>query len=249
MMPRLATTVDSAAVPARRRPDRWFYFGMGVTALVIALAGFVPGMISTTRRGPLTLLVAAHAALFGLWLLFFMTQTALVEVGRTDVHRRLGLVGTVLAAALVVSGYATAILQGRRGFDLSGDLNIGTDSLGPLVFPLADIATFGLLVGLGVCYRRRPDVHKRLMLLATVGGLMPAPLAHFLGHYHAPPPLILVPLAALLSASAVHDKISRARIHPVSLRGAVLLLVWFVVQARIIAPSAAWHRLAAWLIQ
>jgi hypothetical protein len=150
---------------------------------------------------------------------------------------------------MVVAGYATAIDQGRRGFDLSGDLNIGTDALGPLVFPFADIATFGLLVGAGVWYRRRPDVHKRLMLLATVGGLMPAPLAHFLGHYHAPPPLILVPLAALLSASAIHDKISHARIHPVSLRGAVLLFVWFVVQARIIAPSAAWHRLAAWLIQ
>jgi hypothetical protein len=41
-----------------------------------------------------------------------------------------------------------------------------------MVVGLADILVFGGFVAAGLCYRHRPEVHKRLMLLATVGGLM-----------------------------------------------------------------------------
>jgi hypothetical protein len=80
-------------------------------------------------------------------------------------------------------GYATAIAMGRRGFDLSGDLNAAADPLGVLVLPLGDLVSFGILVTAALCYRRRPEVHKRLMLLATSGALMAAPLAHLIAKF------------------------------------------------------------------
>jgi hypothetical protein len=121
-----------------------------------------------------------------------------------------------------------------------------------LVFQLGDLVSFSILVGLAVWCRNRPDVHKRLMLLATVGALMPAALAHIIGHSpvlrEIRAPIILIPLVVLLFAGAVHDRLSRGRIHPVSLWVAVALLVWANLRAVVIGPSEVWHKFAAWLI-
>ena len=43
------------------------------------------------------------------------------------------------------------------------------DSLAFMVVGLSDILVFSIFVGTGLYYRRRPEVHKPLMLLATVG--------------------------------------------------------------------------------
>ena len=89
------------------------------------------------------------------------------------------------------------------------------------------------------------------MLLATTGSLMGAPLAHVIGQVpalHAFPPIILLPLCAFYFAPAVHDRWTDGRVHPVSLWGAIGLLVWAQGRAALIGPSDAWHRLAAWLV-
>ena len=44
------------------------------------------------------------------------------------------------------------------------------------MFQLGDLVSFTLLVGAAVWQRHRPAIHKRLMVLGTVGGLMPAAL-------------------------------------------------------------------------
>jgi hypothetical protein len=90
------------------------------------------------------------------------------------------------------------------------------------------------------------------MLLATVGGLMPAPLAHLIGHsplLREMRPIILVSIALLLFASAVYDRISRGHIHPASLWGASTIFVWDILRNAVIAPSAAWHQLAQLLVR
>jgi hypothetical protein len=152
-----------------------------------------------------------------------------------------------LAATMIASGYFVAIMMARRGYDLSGDLHIETDPLFGLVNPLGDLATFGFLATAGYWFRRRADIHKRLMLLA-IASLMPAPLAHLIGHSQMlrsmPPPIILVLLTFFLFASAVHDRISLGRAHPVALWGAVILLAWQASLKVVIGPSATWHRIA-----
>lgn len=247
-----AKVLESA--PARRTEGR-FYIGMALAAVAIAVAGFGPALVDTAaRKAPLTGAVAAHGAVFGAWLLFFLTQTILVPNGRIAVHRRLGYLGTGLAVLMVVTGYVTSIAMARRGYDLSGDLMYtGPDALFILAFQLGDLASFGLLVGVAVWYRRRPDVHKRLMLLAVVGALTPAALTHIWGHSPAlreiKAPIILIPLIPLLFAGAVHDRLSRGRIHPVSVWVPLALLLWTALRVAVIAPSEAWHRVAAWLIR
>jgi hypothetical protein len=225
---------------------------MTVAMFVVVGIGFGPSIVNpATRTAPVTPLVAIHGAVYGAWLLVFLAQTTLVATRRVAAHRRLGTAAMLLVPIMVVLGYMTAIAMGRRGFDLSGDIHVKGDPLLGMVNPLGDLLLFIVLVAAAYALRRRSETHKRLMLLATIGGLMPAPLAHLIGHLFDPrmAPLILVPLIPFLFASAVYDRLSRGRIHPVSLWGALAILLFFLLLNGLIGPSATWHRVALWAIQ
>jgi len=243
------------ALPRARRSKGWFYLGMALTTAATAIAGFAPALLDPAgRKAPLTWAVAAHGALFGAWLVLFIAQTTFVRTGQLAVHRRIGYVAAVVAVLMVVTAYPTTIAMARRGFDISGDLsNSPGGAREQLVFQLGDLVSFTLLVGAAVWQRQRPAIHKRLMVLATVGGLMPAALAHFIGHSpalrHIEAPIILIPLTILYFATAIHDRWSQGRMHPVSLWVAVGLLVWANVRAALIGPSTAWREFTDWLIR
>jgi len=111
-----------------------------------------------------------------------------------------------------------------------------------LLFPLAELVNFGVLVAAGFWYRRRSDIHKRLMLLAAIV-LTGEPILHLVGHLSRWPALrgagvgISVPLTfLLLFSSAIHDRISRGRIHPVSLWVPILLFAWQILPASVVLP-------------
>jgi hypothetical protein len=239
----------------RVRGSSWrgsFYVYMALCAVLLVVAGFAPSILDTAdRKGPPSVLVALYGLASAAWLLTFLTQASLAAKGRLGLHRQIGIAASFLAVVMISSGYSTAITMARRGYDLSGDLHIESDPLLGLVNPLGDIAAFGLLIVAGYGFRRRAAVHKRLMLFA-VASMIPAPLAHLIGHSAVlnsmPPPTILIPLAFFFFASAVHDRISLGHMHPVSVWVAILLFVWQFVLNVVIGPSAAWHQLARWLI-
>jgi hypothetical protein len=239
---------------AQRSSSRsWFYVAMGAVAVGIVIIGFGPGLAfsPTQRHGPPTKDVLLHSLLAAMWLALFVTQSLLVHGGSTRVHRRLGWIGIPLAIAVVASGYAMTIAQGRRGFALWWDPDLKFDSLAELVHPLGDLLTFSLLVTAALICRRRSDVHKRLMLLATVGSMMAAPLVHLISYFpalRAVPPVILLPLALLYFSSAIHDRLTLGRIHPVSKWVGLSLFVFAMLRAGLIGPSATWHQFAGWLI-
>lgn len=237
-----------------RRVEGRFYIGMALLAAATALLGFGPAIMDTTsRKAPLNWAVGVHGIIFSAWFVLFFTQALLVYGRRISSHRVLGAFGAGLAVLMLISGYFTTIEMVRRGYDLSGDL-IGEsgDPMMVMVFQLGDLLCFGILVALGILFRHRPDAHKRLMLLATVGGLMPAALSHIIGHstflssFH--PAIILVPWTPFLFAGALHDRRLGGRIHPVSLWGALLVWLWSNIRAAVIGPSDLWHDFAGWLI-
>lgn len=254
-IPSQITHKSPIAQPMIRRKEGVFYIGMAIVAMAITIAGFGPAMVDTeSRREPVNLAVIVHAAIFGAWLILFLVQTILVSKGKVTTHRKLGFLGAVLAIVMVVSGYLTAINMARRGYDLSGDLiQSPNELLTLLVLQLGDVVTFGLLVGIAILYRSRPEIHKRLMLLATVGALMPAALAHIIGHSpvlrEIQFPIIVIPLFLLLFASAIRDRIYLGRIHPISFWVALAMFLWSNLRAVVIGPSDAWHDIANWLIK
>ena len=236
------------------RSSRRFYVGMAVACLAVSIASFGPSIVDPSHRlGSSTLLVAAHGGLFFLWLLVFLAQTVLIRRGDIRAHRQLGVVALVLATAMVVVGWETAIAMTRRGYDFSGDLDLVHDPLGPrgpLIFPLLDIAEFGMLIAAGYLFRRRADYHKRLMLFATVA-MLPAPFAHFVGHtplLRTHGGLVVLPIIVSLVASGIRDLATFRRVHPVSLWVALIMFVLDNLCATLIGHSATWLRIADRLV-
>ena len=121
--------------------------------------------------------------------------------------------------------------------------------------PLLGFANFGILTGLGLAFRRRPAVHKRLMLLA-LSPLVVTPLIHLSpligrwpGLYGTPLNLaVLIAANALPFVVAAHDKVSDGRVHPISLWVPVLLIIETFGLIAVVMPSDGWRRLALWLV-
>src|SRR4030095_16567068 len=116
------------------------------------------------------------------------TQVILVATGRTAVHRRLGIVGAVLAVLMIIISYRVLMGFGQRGHDLSGDViralsRTGSRPFDPagLLFTLGELLNFSVLFAVGLLYRHRPEIHKRLMLFAMVPILI-EPILHLVGH-------------------------------------------------------------------
>lgn len=249
----VTTQVVSQGVKSRISTRDWFYPSMAGLALVFSAVAFGPSILNPAgRQGPVSTLLAVHGAVFFLWLLLFLAQTLLVRTRNFSWHRRLGLASIVLSAAMVILGYTVTIAMGHRGYDLSGDISARTDPLAAMGAPLMDIGVFAILFGAAYLYRRRTEVHKRLMLLTVFGALMPSSVVHLIGHFviFRGKEGLFIPLfiALFLAVGAVHDLVVSRRVHPVSVW---LPLAWFGIQyfcAVVAFQSAAWHRFAAMLL-
>src|SRR5262249_23755733 len=156
----------------------------------------------------LTPLYHVHGALFTAWTLLFVMQAALVAGRRTDLHRRLGVVGAVLAALVFIAGVTVSVETLER--------DGGPPTMGPRAFfsiPLGDIVVFGALVAAALVERRRSDAHKRLMLLATIS-LLTAAVARFLRQFGLDTPASLfLGTDLFVAAVVVYDVITLGRIH------------------------------------
>jgi hypothetical protein len=77
----------------------------------------------------------------------------------------LGIVGVGLAGFLVIVGVTTAIASVHYNPDGYKDLWSARRFLS---FMLTNIFGFGILAAIGLKYRRRPEIHRPMMLLATL---------------------------------------------------------------------------------
>jgi hypothetical protein len=245
----MATRMEAPTVrPAGGGVDRnasYFYVAMAGAILLTMLLGFGRSyyLRAFTDAPPLPPFIHLHAIVFTGWVLFFLGQTVLVVSGHRTLHRRLGVAGGGLAGVVVLLGIATSLHGARSGHNPGGPF---PDALGFLVTPLGDILLFAGFVLAGLYHRRQPEAHKRLMLLATIGGfLWPAitRLPYLTGRF--------LPMIGLLTlfvlAGPAHDLMTRRRIHPVYLWGGLLILVSFPVR-RVIGMSEAWQGIARWMI-
>lgn len=234
----------SVTSPGRSVPHG-FYLAMAAFALLVVFVGFAPTYyLSGQFDGPaLTPLVQLHGLVFTTWMLLFGVQTTLVATHRTHVHRRLGIVGALVAFAMVVIGVVTAIASARRG-------HTPLPVVPPLAFlavPIADMVVFGVLVSTAVAMRRRADFHARLMLLATITILGPAFARIRIDAVQDNNPASFMVLVTLtVVACAGWDAMRRARLHPVYLWGGLLVILSQPLRLAI-ARTDAWMAFARWL--
>lgn len=218
-----------------------FYTMLGLLMLTLALAGFWPqyfraavggSMVDTARHT----LVHIHAAIFVGWLILFVSQAVLIFNRKIQLHRRFGPIlavyGFAAAAFGLVAGFVLAARFGRR----MGDMDKGAT----FVFaPTIDMIFLAVFLGIAVWFRKRPEIHKRAMLVATfsiavvgIGRLVARMIA--LDNPWLWQPAMLSPLLLALA----YDLIVKRRILAVLAAG--LFVHWLRLNQEVYTTTEAW---------
>jgi hypothetical protein len=232
-----------ATLPIERWKDRAFYIGMSLAVIAAIFRGFARSYFLRSHyfSTPLALITKVHGAVFLSWAVLLLVQTVLVARRRTDLHRRLGVVGAVLAGAMVVVGAAIAIVSLRYNFAHG---NLGALSF--FAIPVGDMVVFPILVAAALAWRRWTEVHKRLMLLATIS-VLDAAVARWPLAIMANGPIAFFAVTDLyIVAGVVFDVASRGRAHPAYLWGG-LLIVGSQIARLAVSHTAGWIAFARML--
>jgi hypothetical protein len=184
--------------------ERLFYVIAGSLMLAATVVGFRAflahgkgfGGGEITRQ--IVPLVVVHGLAMFSWIVLFLLQSALILKGNPRLHMRIGVGGGVLAGVMVPLGSVSAILSARFNPELYQFFG------GPrffLAIMLGEMLGFGVLVGVAIIYRRRSEIHRPMMLLASLmiisGSLGRCP---YIGEFAIMPPLYVLGPALALGA-------------------------------------------------
>ena len=232
------------STPAVRtgRWDRVFFSTMSLAMAVVVGVGFSRTYSVRIAAGTMSLLAHLHGAVFALWMILFIVQALLVAQGKTRLHRRVGVGTAFFAVVILVSGTVTAIVAARHGAHGNPP-----GPLTPIAFllaaPLRDMVVFGSLTGAAIALSRDIQTHKRLMLMATLGALVPAGAGRF-----SNPGFGLIVLIVLLAAGPVYDWLSHRCVHGAYIWGiGVTLGSWAIFYA--LAQTSLWQSFGQGLIE
>jgi hypothetical protein len=232
----------SMLLRSRTYPERehLYYSGLALLYALTVFVGFsrtyyLKGLFGTPR---LTWLFHLHGAVFTAWTLFFVFQTALVAAGRTDLHRRIGWIGAIVAAGIVVFGAIVTLCAVRAGYA------VGRPRMPLLLInSVIDLLLFCLFFGLALLLRRKKEIHKRLMVLAMLCLIIPA-----FARLPLPPSMIGWAIFAVSLAGLIYDALSTRRIYVTNLLGVLLINISSFLPLRfMIAENRAWQSFAEWL--
>ncbi len=195
----------------RRSEPFFFYFGCFL--LTIVVGGFSAHIvINPEMLTPVTPVIVSHGIIMTLWYTLFCIQAGLVRTNNVKTHMMIGRVSVLLAVGIVVSGYFVSIAH---------YLNHG--SAGIMSGFVVQMFTFSLFYSAAVYQRKRTDVHKRLMLFASVALISPA-LARVCFALQIDQFVSLPILLALLTLIVVNDYKTIQRVHPVTKLGVAVMI-------------------------
>ena len=258
----ISTVESTVALPSAGRIARHasrYYVRMAVICLAVGLVGFAPTYWVPLVRGTLDVapLTHVHALFFYGWLILFLRQTTLVASGQVARHRELGIAGVALGSGMCFVGLGMAIGSLKRVLALgAGD--------GGRAFSIVSFSAVVLFAGLfaaAVVNARKPEVHKRLMLLTTVS-MLQAGIGRWSLLFLAPPqvagaslvqPPVVVTLGPalvndlLIVFAMIHDYRTRGRVHPAYWWGGAFVLAVQIIRVPL-STTHAWMRITDWLL-
>jgi hypothetical protein len=153
------------------KPERLFYTTVGALFLVLTAIGFRhyifegrhvdgtpidPSMLAT---------VIAHSSAIFAWFVLFFVQSLLIATKNRKLHMKIGWGVLVVACAIAVTGPLVA----TRSIRLVPQQAI-FDWPGPqfLLVMYTEIALYVAFVTIGVLNRKRPRIHRPMMLMASL---------------------------------------------------------------------------------
>ncbi|MCC2616238.1 hypothetical protein LJ739_08300 [Aestuariibacter halophilus] len=214
--------MQELARPANAVVKTSFYGIVSMLILALAISGFsytyFHPMITRgfTHTNPF---IHWHAVSAVLWLLLYCVQTHLIANHQPRLHMSLGMFGVGVAVLFWFTGLATATQAAHYAVN-SGDPELLAFMEALHIAPTVDLIAFALFVGFAVRLRRRGDIHKRLMFLASCVFVPPSTFRFIQWFTQGPPSEaqgMFIPLVttAFLLAGPVYDKLSQGHAHKV----------------------------------
>ncbi len=230
--------------PVHRTVERIFYSGMAIVLSICVYIGFSPtyfgaGMLRAPLPSPI---LHIHGAVFTLWMLLFVIQSALISARRVMWHRTLGTIAFCLPPIMVVLAVIAAVNGLHRGVRI-GPL----DPAVSLAISLISIVGFTIVIFAAWRARRRPDAHKRLILMATIG-LAGAAFGRFPWAKIGLPPAAgaVTGIGVLLLVMIAFELITIRRIHRSTMWAAPVTFLAVALSVPI-GMTPLWHKFAALL--
>ena len=247
--------IISVSKTAQLSAERRFYVGFSIAILAAVLLGFARTFFLrfwfpewSAAHSPREPFFYFHGILFSAWVVLFIAQTSLVAARRIDLHKKLGWVGAALSLAMIVVGIPTALIAAARP---SGFIDVPVPPVPFLVVPVTDLAIFGVFMTLAIINRRKPQFHKRFILLSSLG-LLDAAIVRW------PFPFMTMQFATGITMTElfidlflvpiiIWDLVSLRRVHTVTLWGGLAIIASQPLRW-MLADTQAWQSFAHWAI-
>lgn len=242
MVGQAAIGVSPATVSARRHPA--FFPVMSSLLIVFVFLGFAPTYyLRPVSAGPIPAYLHVHGAAMTAWFLLLLVQTALIATRRRAVHRRLGIAGAFVAVVivllnpLVVVWSVPHLMVQNNSTELTALI---------VIADLLLVGTFAVLVALAIRWRRHPETHSRMLVLASLAVSGPALGRLSLNLAGTPLPGIIT-LMVLPLVVVAHDRVLMKWVHPASAWGATAI-VGSTVIAVAVANTVVGTAIVRWLL-
>jgi hypothetical protein len=218
-----------------------FFLAIGFIALFAVLVGFAKTFIVPMSAGSFKapLSIHIHGTFAFSWVILFLIQSLLVHSKKVRIHMRLGLLGVFIVAVTVITMFPVGIFTVEKALHAGG----GESAYSLIVGVCTTGILFLLLFAGGIAYRHKPQLHKRLMLLATLVLIWPAwfRFRHFFPSVPRPDIWFAVVLAdSFILIAWIWDSFVNGKIHPALLYGGIIIIAENIFEI-IMFDSAAWR--------
>lgn len=248
--------VLTTSIPSRLNTERILYAVAGGVLFMLMLLGFQQFYLygkafpDHSIFPPLKGVIIAHGLSMTCWMVLFVVQTLLVVTNRFRTHMLLGLFGIAVAISVVIFSSWTAIATTRLEPEL---IRQGLTRKQFMIVPLSDMLKFGAFVTIALRNRSRPEIHRPMMLLATLTmisaatGRIPAINNLYVSTiwgqwFGAFFPKLVIGLAFLFVKTLFTQRFDRWLAGGLTVLAILSLLIWQI------APTVAWERVANLLI-
>lgn len=218
------------------RTHSWIYCGLALGMSVPVYWGFAYTYFTPVFTGTypeVSPAVHVHGWSFFLWFLLLPVQALLMATGRRRLHIALGGASVALAAAMVFTGILVASVRIHQGLSATDPDELTTfwKDFGQLI--MYNMILFIGFYGTAMARRDQPDVHKRMIVLASAS-VLPAAIFRIIvglaGFYWLATPGWVMPAAFFLPAVFVvigmtHDRVANGSVHRAYLVGLPVFLV------------------------
>jgi hypothetical protein len=221
--------------------ERYFYFSMSLLIAAVVVYGFsyTVGQNLLHPVVPRPTLLWFHSVVFSAWVVFFIFQSALVRTRNVRVHRLAGWFGAALGVGIPVLGIATAVMMARFHAHKLHESNAATF----MAIPFLDICCFTSTFWLAIYWRKKPELHRRLVLVATCA--LTAAAFGRIAAVNQAYPLFYAGVDALILLGVARDLVVNRRVHGVYLYALPAFAVCQVaVIYEVMTTPAWWVRIA-----